>query len=135
MDTGVEPAELPGPAPERAQSEIGLIIDCAMAERDVVAGPDDVEDDVAVQLDRPSRLGIDNPQPTVIALRFEDVIVQKPPARPVAFEQSFVTWRAPLRREDADTEAEATPGLSERFGTIRQRPVRARRPSVRMLKP
>src|SRR5437660_3482412 len=37
--------------------------------------------------------------PTSISLRFEDVIVQKPPARRVYREHSFVTWSAPLRGE------------------------------------
>src|SRR6266513_731314 len=37
--------------------------------------------------------------PTLMALRFEDVIVQKPPASRVYCEHSFVTWSAPLRRE------------------------------------
>src|SRR5213080_4064398 len=37
--------------------------------------------------------------PTLMALRFEDVIVQKPPARRVYCEHSFVTWSAPLRGE------------------------------------
>jgi hypothetical protein len=33
----------------------------------------------------------------LIALRFEDVIVQNDPAGPSYCEHSFVTWRAPLR--------------------------------------
>ena len=37
--------------------------------------------------------------PISMSLRFEDVIVQKPPARRVYCEHSFVTWSAPLRRE------------------------------------
>src|SRR5207244_12138481 len=32
-----------------------------------------------------------------MSLRFEDVIVQKPPARRVYCEHSFVMWSAPLR--------------------------------------
>src|SRR2546427_12764080 len=56
-----------------------------------------------------------------MSLRFEDVIVQKPPARRVYCEHSLVTWRAPLRREDSDndrapsataTSAAAKPGTT-----------------------
>src|SRR4029077_10190814 len=39
--------------------------------------------------------------PTGIALRFEEVTVQKEPASPVYFEHSFVTWRIPLRGAEA----------------------------------
>src|SRR3989442_9154852 len=39
-----------------------------------------------------------------MSLRFEDVIVQKPPARRVYCEHSLVTWRAPLRGEDSDND-------------------------------
>lgn len=42
LDTGLEPGERPGSVRERAQSEIGCVIDGAMADRPV-AGPD-VED-------------------------------------------------------------------------------------------
>src|SRR4029077_13329750 len=38
-------------------------------------------------------------EPTPICFTFEDVIVQNEPASPVYSEHSFVTWRAPLRRE------------------------------------
>src|SRR5256885_5257874 len=34
----------------------------------------------------------------------EDVIVQKPPARRVYCEHSFVMWRSPLRGKDSDNE-------------------------------
>src|ERR1035437_2010639 len=44
-------------------------------------------------------------EPTVISARFEDSIMQYPPARPVSAEQFFVTWSCPFRAEDADTEA------------------------------
>src|SRR5256885_12110750 len=56
-----------------------------------------------------------------MSLRFEDVIVQKPPARRVYCEHSLVTWRAPLRGEDSDndrapsaaaTSAAAKPGTT-----------------------
>ena len=47
-------------------------------------------------------------EPTSISGRFEDVIVQKSPARPQYSEHSFVTWSAPLRGKDADAPA-ATP--------------------------
>jgi hypothetical protein len=33
-------------------------------------------------------------------LRFEDVIVQMSPARPVYVEHSFLIWSSPLRSED-----------------------------------
>jgi hypothetical protein len=49
----------------------------------------------------------------VISGRFEDVIVQKVPGMPVFCEHSFVTWRAPLRPEDADTVG--APVLGERI--------------------
>jgi hypothetical protein len=42
--------------------------------------------------------------PTSIASRFDEVIVQKPPARRVYSEHSFVTWRAPLRGDDSDSD-------------------------------
>jgi hypothetical protein len=38
----------------------------------------------------------------VIALRFEEVIVQKESARPVSCVHSFAMWRAPLRAEDTE---------------------------------
>jgi hypothetical protein len=41
-------------------------------------------------------------EPALIALMFEDVIVQKSPARPVYAEQFFVTWRAPPLWEDSN---------------------------------
>src|SRR5436853_3844733 len=59
--------------------------------------------------------------PTSMSLRFEDVIVQKPPARRVYCEHSLVTWRAPLLGEDSDndgampaaaTSAAARPGAT-----------------------
>src|SRR5438128_6185969 len=61
-----------------------------------------------------------------MSLRFEDVIVQKPPARRVYCEHSLVTWRAPLRGEDSDndrapsasaTSAAAKPGTTF-FGAV-----------------
>src|SRR2546422_11252340 len=59
--------------------------------------------------------------PTSMSLRFEDVIVQKPPARRVYCEHSLVTWRAPLRGEDSDndraTSAAAKPGTTF-FGAV-----------------
>src|SRR5919201_2163993 len=36
-------------------------------------------------------------EPTSIAFRLDDVIVQKEPAWPLYCEHSFVAWRAPLR--------------------------------------
>src|ERR1700680_1560741 len=59
-------------------------------------------------------------EPTGIALRFEDVIVQKESARPVYCEHSFVRWSSPLRA-DADTGDADTDGAR-----ARARPVRAR---------
>src|SRR5438105_12349443 len=38
-------------------------------------------------------------EPTSIAFRLDDVIVQKEPAWPLYCEHSFVAWRAPLRGE------------------------------------
>src|SRR5207253_7589835 len=56
-----------------------------------------------------------------MSLRFEDVIVQKPPARRVYCEHSLVTWRAPLRGEDSDNDgapsAAAKPGTTF-FGAV-----------------
>src|SRR6185437_219117 len=41
---------------------------------------------------------------TLIAGRFEDVIVQKSPALPLYCEHSLMTWRSRVRSEDADAE-------------------------------
>jgi hypothetical protein len=41
--------------------------------------------------------------PTTISGRFEEVTTQKEPGSPVFPEQSFITWRSPLRAEAADT--------------------------------
>ena len=38
-------------------------------------------------------------EPTSIAFRLDDVIVQKEPAWPLYWEHSLVAWRAPLRGE------------------------------------
>ena len=79
-----EMRELPGPARECAESDTRHKIEVTVAECDVVAGPGQVEDDVAVQRESPeiSGLGIDDLEPTSIASRFEDVIVQISPAWP-----------------------------------------------------
>src|SRR5438270_12029542 len=48
--------------------------------------------------------------PGAIAFRLDDLIVQQPPAWPEYCEQSFVTWRSPLRgdAEPATANAPAT---------------------------
>jgi len=48
-------------------------------------------------------------EPTSIAARLEDVIVQNVPFVPSYCEHSYVTWRVPIRVEDAAAEA-ASPG-------------------------
>src|SRR6266567_4529001 len=50
--------------------------------------------------------------PTLIALRFEDVIVQKEPAAPVYCEHSFVTRSSPLRGEEPVFAAELAPATA-----------------------
>ena len=56
--------ELPGPTREGAQSDTRHKIEVTVAECDIVAGPGQVEEDVAVQRESPevSRLGIDDPR-------------------------------------------------------------------------
>jgi hypothetical protein len=60
--------------------------------------------------------------PTLISRRFEDVITQKEPARPVYGRQSFVTWSCLFRLffSDADTEAAPLPSVR----------IRATRPAI-----
>src|SRR5215210_3804352 len=47
-------------------------------------------------------------EPTSIARRLDDVIVQNEPAWPLYCEHSFVAWRAPLRAVDVAELAVAT---------------------------
>src|SRR5450759_2848391 len=47
-------------------------------------------------------------EPTGIALRFEEMIVQKPPDLCVYSWHSFVTWRSPLRGEAAEADGTRT---------------------------
>jgi len=62
MRSRTERRKLPRPARERAQSQTGREIECAVAERFVVAGPRRVEDDVTVQRGCANRLCIDDPR-------------------------------------------------------------------------
>jgi hypothetical protein len=73
----------------------------------------------------------------VIALRFEETIVQKESARPVYCEHSFVTLRCPLRSEDADPEDANTDGAKARARAVRETIVAAttRRRVGKRLKP
>ena len=102
-----EVREFPGPAQERATADRGS--ECAMAESGVVTWSRQVEDHVTIQIPKTVHGGIDDLEPTSIAARFEDVIVQNVPFVPSNCEHSFVTWRAPLRGKDAAVEA-ASPG-------------------------
>jgi len=61
-----------------------------------VTGPR-IEDDVGVQGALPRRVGVNDLRTASISSRFEDVIVQKSPARPLYSEHSFVTWSSPFR--------------------------------------
>jgi hypothetical protein len=79
----MESAQLPGPVREGAQREIGHQIECATAHCSV-ATP-----------------GV---EPTGIARRFDELIVQKEPAWPVYPKQFFVIWRCPCPTGDADVE-------------------------------
>src|SRR3989449_8111755 len=76
-----------------------------------------------------------------MSLRFEDVIVQKPPARRVYCEHSLVTWRAPLRGEDSDndrapssaaTSAAAKPGTTFFGAAVSEQAVMLDRKSTRL---
>jgi hypothetical protein len=52
-------------------------------------------------------------EPTSICLRFEDVIVQKEPGRPLYSEHSLVTWSTPLREEDFENDGDAPTPVGE----------------------
>ncbi len=107
----VEPTEIADPARECAAADDALgreqTENVAMAERQLAIP--DIEDAIAIQGagNQIASLRANSLEPTVIAFRFDMVIVQKEPARPVYTEHSFVRWRAPLFREDSEDEPSA----------------------------
>ena len=104
--------ELPGPARKRATADRGS--ECAMAESGVVTWSRQIEDYVTVQIPKTVHGGIDDPRTDLIAVRFEDVIVQNVPFVPSNCEHSFATWRAPLRGKDAAAEVASSGAVAAR---------------------